>query len=38
MHFLHLQRSPRTATSNPNALQSQKLLHYLDQGRTLNDM
>jgi len=24
--------------SNPNGLLSQKLCHYLDQGRTLNDM
>jgi len=28
----------RTAMSNPNGLQSQKLCHYLDQGRTLNDI
>jgi len=27
----------KAATSNPNGLLSQKLCHYLDQGRTLND-
>jgi len=26
------------AMSNPNGLLSQKLCHYLDQGRTLNDI
>jgi len=30
--------SPRTAMSNPNGSLSQKLCHYLDQGRTLSDI
>jgi len=31
-------KSSRPAMSNPNGLLSQKVCHYLNQGRTLNDI
>ena len=36
--FTNTSTHSRSAMSNPNGLLSQKLYHYLDQGRTLNDI
>jgi len=33
-----MSQTPRPSMSNPNGSLSQKLCHYLDQGRTLNDI
>jgi len=38
LHFYYIVLVTRPAMSNPNGLLSQKLCHYLKQGRTLNNI